>query len=630
MKHYRQLLVLLLLLCSTSIFSLGVEAASKKTIKASSNIPSSWVKKSAPKKSKVMTFDLYLNAPNRAGLHTKMTSISKNPKKSWLTSAEAAAYVTPTTTSRNAVIKALKAAGIPSANLTWSTLKDRVTVKTTVSKVETFLDTTISSYSHNGEVALPKAKSVTLPSSISAHVYSVGTLLAFGSPSLNRENYQSAGDITLSRRRMVERSAEDEVKSTSLAKRTTSPPSTCMSSGGHYYNYPRCLIDYYGLPQTSKSLARRNDLAIIGYLAENFSQSDLTTAMKAFRTDQPNAAKYQMYLNDLLGATNSGSDPSGEAALDSQIAVGMTWPLESTYYNIGDKDGTTVGADTGDIFLSAFQYFLELDASVRPSVITVSYGILDEASMTSTADAMCNAAQLLSAFGTTIVFSAGDSGPDGTARAQSTPYPDNSGSCLPLTPSYPSGCPYILSVGATTGYYEAEQPVYYGTPSGLSGYNWAWASGSGFSEYWDTPDYQKSALSTWAARSNALFSSATKGQYTSTGRAFPDVTALGVDYPIVISGSAYLQAGTSMSSPVFAAVLALLNGELRDAGMPTVGYVHPMFYANPSAFKDITLGGSWWKCGSGTTYGFNATTGWDAASGLGSPNYTSLATLYGL
>lgn len=630
MKHYRQLLVLLLLVCSTSILSIGVEAAKKKTITRSSSIPSSWVKKSAPKKSTVMSFDLYLNAPNRAGLHKKMTTIAKNPKTKWLTSAEAAAYVTPTSTSRKAVIKALKAAGIPSANLTWSTLKDRVTVKTTVSNVEQFLDTTISSYSHNGEVALPKANSVTLPSTISAHVYSVGTLLAFGSPSLNRENYQSAGDITLSRRRMFAEESENSVHSESLAKRATAPPSTCVSSGGHYYNYPRCLIDYYGLPQMSKSLSRRNDLAIIGYLAENFSQSDLTTAMKAFRTDQPNAAKYQMYLNDLLGATNSGSDPSGEAALDSQIAVGLTYPLENTYYNIGDKSGTTVGADTGDIFLSAFQYFLELDASVRPSVITVSYGILDEASMTSTADAMCNAAQLLSAFGTTIVFSAGDSGPDGTARAQTPPYPDASGSCLPLTPSYPSGCPYILSVGATTGYYENEQPVYYGTPSGLSGYNWAWASGSGFSEIWSTPDYQKTALSKWAARSNSLYSSATKGQYTSTGRAFPDVTALGVDYPIVINGNAFLQAGTSMSSPVFAAVLSLLNDELRDAGLPTVGYAHPMFYANPTVFKDVTLGGSWWQCGTGTTYGFNSTIGWDPASGLGSPNYTSLATLYGV
>ncbi|PWN29291.1 subtilisin-like protein [Jaminaea rosea] len=637
LSQWKILLAHLVLLFAAVTASQAAAAAAPRVLKAAS-VPSSWKNVGTAPAQEQMQFSLYLNSPNRAGLATQMTAISKDPNAKWLTQDQLAQYVTPTTSAQQTVVSALTGAGIPAANISFSGLKDRVIINSTVALAQKFLGTTLSSYSHDGKDAVPKATNVTLPASIAAHVYSVGTLLAFGdySSSAAAASVQAKSlpdPAPRARRRRLDE--EEETRLVSRASANIS--SNCYSSGGHVYSFPRCLIDQYGLPVPKKSLRRRNDLAVVGYLGENMSQNDLTKALTQFRPDQPNASKYKMTVNDLFGASNNASNPTSEAALDAQIIAGMAFPLQTSYYNIGDSNGNTVGADDGDIFLTAFQTFIDQDASIRPQVVAVSYGILDEDSMGATADAMCNAAQVLSALGTTIIFASGDSGPDSVARAFNPSYPDNGGYCPSLRPAYPVGCPYITTVGATAGWGDAnEQPVYYNTPSGLTGTKWSWASGSGFSRRWSTPSWQADALKKALSASNALYDKATSGQFNSAGRAYPDVVTNGIDFPIVLNNAAYLQAGTSMSAPVFGAVVAVLNDALLNAGKATVGWMNPMLYANPGAFNDVKVGGSYWKCGAGTEataqqYGFNSTAGgYDIASGLGSPDYAKLKSIYGL
>lgn len=638
MSQHWKLLLALLFAAITASLSAAAPAAAPKVLKASA-VPSSWKKVGKAPAQGQLQFSLYINSPDRAGLASQMEAISENPNGKWLTQAQLAPYVTPSTATQQTVVSALTAAGIPAANISFSTLKDRVIVNSTVALAQKFLGTTLSSYSHDGKDAVPKATNVTLPASIAAHVYSVGTLLAFGDYSSSAAaaivQPKSISDAAprVKRRRMDE--AELLPRAT-----TANISSNCISSGGHMYSFPRCLIDQYGLPVPRKSLKRRNDLAVVGYLGENMAQTDLSKALAQFRSDQPNAAKYQMTVNDLFGAANNASNPTSEAALDAQLIAGLTYPLGTSYYNIGDAQGNTVGADDGDIFLTAFQTFIEQDASIRPQVVAVSYGILDEDSMAPTADAMCNAAQVLTALGTTVIFASGDSGPDSVARAFSPSYPDNGGYCPALRPAYPVGCPYILTVGATNGWASTanEQPVSYGSPSGLTGTTWSWASGSGFSRKWPTPSWQSSAVqSALSAPGNtALFSNATSGQFNTAGRAYPDVVTNGIDFPIILNGAAYLQAGTSMSAPLMGSIVALLNDALLNAGKSTAGWMNPMLYANPGAFNDVKMGGSYWRCGAGTAttaqqYGFNATAAsYDVASGLGSPNFAKLKGIYGL
>ncbi len=48
--------------------------------------------------------------------------------------------------------------------------------------------------------------------------------------------------------------------------------------------------------------------------------------------------------------------------------------------------------------------------------------------------------------------------------------------------------------------------------------------------------------------------------------------------------------GTSFSSPILAAMFALLNGELIQAGKPVLGFLNPWLYSHPEMFNDITSG----------------------------------------
>ena len=70
--------------------------------------------------------------------------------------------------------------------------------------------------------------------------------------------------------------------------------------------------------------------------------------------------------------------------------------------------------------------------------------------------------------------------------------------------------------------------------------------------------------------------------------------------------------GTSAVAPLWAALLARLN---QVTGKPA-GYVNPSLYQNPQALRDITRGNNG---------DFDAAAGWDACTGLGSPNGAALA-----
>lgn len=80
-------------------------------------------------------------------------------------------------------------------------------------------------------------------------------------------------------------------------------------------------------------------------------------------------------------------------------------------------------------------------------------------------------------------------------------------------------------------------------------------------------------------------------------------------------------AGTSASTPVLGAIVAKLNEARLAAKKPPMGFLNPFIYKNPDAFMDVTSG---MNNGIGKV-GFSAIKGWDAATGVGTPDYTKLA-----
>ena len=151
-------------------------------------------------------------------------------------------------------------------------------------------------------------------------------------------------------------------------------------------------------------------------------------------------------------------------------------------------------------------------------------------------------------------------------------------------------------------------------------------TGGGFSAKQSTPSWQTG--STTAYRNSAAGQSAVSGY--GSGRGIPDVAFIGTQYIVAMQQKFYLMYGTSASAPLFAGMISLINKNRLASGQGTVGFLNPTLYSNSNKFNDITSGNN--KCCSSkccsNKLGFQATSGWDPVTGLGSINFSSLNSLY--
>ena len=124
--------------------------------------------------------------------------------------------------------------------------------------------------------------------------------------------------------------------------------------------------------------------------------------------------------------------------------------------------------------------------------------------------------------------------------------------------------------------------------SGTSSETAASFSSGGFSNYWGTPSYQSSVVKSYLSS----IGSTNSGKFNMSGRAYPDVSAMGMNVEIVLDGAVGTVDGTSCSSPIFASVIALMNDALLSAGKSPLGFLNPLMYANPGVYNDIVSGQS--------------------------------------
>ncbi|EJD45533.1 family S53 protease [Auricularia subglabra TFB-10046 SS5] len=351
---------------------------------------------------------------------------------------------------------------------------------------------------------------------------------------------------------------------------------------------PACLQQFYGIP-TTPAKQTSNILAVSGLIDEFANQADLTTFLSILRPD---------LVNDTFSVTliNGGENPQDpeeaglEANLDIQYTVGVASHVRTLFISDG-FDGNFV-----DPFQDLALYLLSL-APNQPKVLTTSYGSNEEFFSPIEADMLCTAFAALGAQGTSILFASGDGGVSGGQSEE----------CETFVPTYPSGCPYLTSVGATTG----------SPPESAASF-----SSGGFSNYFPTPPYQALAVSTYLKKIDAL----NNELFNRLGRAFPDVAMAGTNFAVVSGGSFPIVDGTSCSSPSFASIIALINDRLASQGISSLGFLNPLLYANTQAFTDITAGSNP-GCG---TNGFPALAGWDPVTGLGTPIFKALASVVGL
>jgi len=221
--------------------------------------------------------------------------------------------------------------------------------------------------------------------------------------------------------------------------------------------------------------------------------------------------------------------------------------------------------------------------------------------------------------GVTVLYSSGDYGVAGNGDVCLNPDGSQSADGKMFNPSFPGVCPYVTSVGATqikpnATVYEREEAC-----------ENTIHSGGGFSNYFDVPEFQKEAVANYFEHYNPPYNSSTYNN-SRTSRGFPDISANGANYVVVIDGEVGLVYGTSASSPVAGSFFTMINAARLDAGLSTIGYINPAIYSDDfaSGFNDIVSGGNE-GCG---TDGFSAVPGWDPVTGLGTPNVEQLLTLW--
>ena len=199
----------------------------------------------------------------------------------------------------------------------------------------------------------------------------------------------------------------------------------------------------------------------------------------------------------------------------------------------------------------------------------------------------------------------------------------------------PASSPWVTAVGATMGPESGEHTNLVETVcSAASGS--AITSGGGFSIIYGRPSWQTSAVSTYLTNTGQTFTGNSYVYLASTTatRGLPDVSLMGNKYIVVIGGKQYALSGTSASSPALAGFISLANSQRFLSGKGSLGFLNPTLYAGAaSIYNDIVSGNinnyydSPTKGGAGITtcaaLGFAAATGWDPATGLGTPKFAA-------
>lgn len=92
---------------------------------------------------------------------------------------------------------------------------------------------------------------------------------------------------------------------------------------------------------------------------------------------------------------------------------------------------------------------------------------------------------------------------------------------------------------------------------------------------------------------------------TAPARGYPDISSNGANFVVAANGALYSVFGTSAAAPTVGAIFSLINKQRIKAKKGPVGFVNPVFYANPQVLNDIVGGGN----AGCETNGFVAVTG---------------------
>jgi kumamolisin len=306
-------------------------------------------------------------------------------------------------------------------------------------------------------------------------------------------------------------------------------------------------------------------------------------------------------------APSSANSADAEVVLDIEVA-GAAAPGAKFVVYFAPNDAASNG------FLDALTKAVQ-DSENNPSVISISWGGAEQIPTDSFQVQFDKELQAAALLGITVCVAAGDNGAadtgprmwDGKAHVD---FPSSSAFALSCGGTHLITANDAISAESVWNQNQADVSPDAG-PDGSFG-----ASGGGVSGVFSLPGYQQQARVPTAPNPAGF-----------KGRGVPDVTGDGdpdTGYDILVDGQKEQVGGTSAVAPLWAALIALINQKLNGR----VGFVNPQLYALASgsgAFHDITVGNNRVSYQQFKNVGYDAGPGWDAASGLGSPDGTALA-----
>jgi subtilase family serine protease len=380
------------------------------------------------------------------------------------------------------------------------------------------------------------------------------------------------------------------------------------TQGGYTSDQIAAAYGFSGLYQSGDEGAGQT-VAIVEL--ESYDPNDIATFERCYTL---NGQAVNPLIANIPVDGGAGSGPGqGEAALDIENVIGLAPQARIAVY-----EGPNSGNGPYDTMSTIVSQHIA-------QVVTTSWGECEQLEGFTGSD-QASAENILfqeaAAEGMSIVAASGDSGSEDCFPSPSTLQVDD-----------PASQPFVTGVGGTslranttTGARLSEAVWNDGTTVG--------ASGGGVSSFWPMPGYQAQAppfLHVINGNSSGANCAAASGDC----REVPDVSADGdpaTGYVVYWSGGPPTEnpwqvvGGTSAAAPAWAALIALANASVRCAGT-TIGFANPALYfaagsAYGSNFNDITTGDNDMTGLNGGLY--PAGSGYDMATGLGSPNATAL------
>src|SRR6202453_4795904 len=343
---------------------------------------------------------------------------------------------------------------------------------------------------------------------------------------------------------------------------------------------PAQVASIYGFPAGASGAGQIIALVELG---GGFETSDLTTCFGGLGIAVPSVTAVSVD-----GVANEpGSDPTGadvEVALDLEVAGAAAPGATQLVYFAPNSDQGFVDSVSD-----------AAHASPAPVVISIPWGQSEGSwtaqGRTSLDDAIADACAL----GITVTVAAGDNGSsDGASDGQ--PHVD-----------FPASSPHALACGGTSLVASAAGAITSETVwnDGSSG----GAGGGGVSDTFPVPS--------WQATAGVPVSAGTSG---TTGRGVPDVAGNAdpeTGYQIMADGQAQVVGGTSAVAPLWAALIA----RLAQATGTRFGLIQTSLYAG--VIPEVTVAG-FNDIVTGSNGAYSAGPGWDACTGLGSPDGQAL------